>query len=70
MTKADIIFRDLGQLYDFFGEIRKARLKDSKTSEAVEPSGGARDTRYGMQDERGTLRVAEVTAKDIPYTKT
>ena len=64
MVKTDKIFRDLGQLYDFFGEIRKARLKGSKTSQAVEAPGGARDTQYGMQDERCRLRVAEVTTKD------
>lgn len=29
MTKVDKTFRDLGQLYDFYREIRKARLKEN-----------------------------------------
>ena len=44
MTKADKALRDLGQLYDFYQEIRKARLRSSPDStqaaEATESQDG------------------------------
>jgi hypothetical protein len=50
MTKADKTFRDLGQLYDFYQEIRKARLRSPADSTQAAETAESQDG-----DQRGSL---------------
>jgi len=65
MTLADKVFRDLGQLYEFYREIQKARPVKGRASGTVSRAaeGGTGSTKYSATTDQTNKRIRDPAVK-------